>query len=322
MPKVLPLYDQHHIRYAIGEMSKNVVSNLKIMQAQGNTGSDEYREAEQKARESMARMLKYYEYSLMSPNKSLYDELTPEKKAELDQQADSVKFNKDVIELFNEDNLENTMKIMSDDGQTPREPDDIVFKMETGNRIKLATKAQQEQEERHRASLLTDFLEKTGSKSFTGKLKSWFVGNSKEYKNAIKSLKDFSKNEATKDEAIKNIKAYLDIRRDKVRDHQYGRDRFQGFMESLQTLMEPAEFKEYCAEVGKARNERDKNYDPNQVQPEQFAPTAERGVLKGLLENERTVEQERAAIETAAREDNKKKLQDYAKDAEQVFADL
>jgi len=61
---------------------------------------------------------------------------------------------------------------------------------------------------------------------------------------------------------------YLDIRKNKVRDHQYGRDRFDAMMKSLATVMEPLEFARYCRNVDLARRGRDPNYrgitDPNQ----------------------------------------------------------
>ena len=319
MAGILPQFSKEHIYYAIQELNKTIIKNLNLMQAQKGSGSDEYRAAEQEARESFAKMLKYYEHSMTTENKSLYDQLTPEDKERLDKEAKAVAYNKDVIELFDEDNLESTMSVMSADGETARKPDDIILKMDAGNRVKLATKQQELEQQRHRAKLLTGFLEKTGSRSFVGKLKSFFVGNSREYKEAIKSLNGFSAGTTSREDAIKGIKAYLNIRKNKVRDHQYGRDRFQGFMESLQTLMNPVEFKEYCAEVGMARQSRDKNYDPTQIQPERFSPTAERSVLKGLLENEKAVEHERALRETEAQARNRESLKQYENKAKEVF---
>ena len=124
--------------------------------------------------------------------------------------------------------------------------------------------------ERRRAEneKLVGDLRQSTQKSFFGKLKSFFVGNSKEYKTAFAAVQGLAAGTMDKTEAANAIKAYLDIRKDKVRDHQYGRDRFDAMMKSLATVMEPLEFVQYCKDVDDSRRARDKNYrgitDPNQ----------------------------------------------------------
>ncbi len=313
MPGILPIYSKEHIAYAIQQMSQKVVDSLNIMQTNKSTENEAYNAAEKEARESFARMLKYYEYSMTTENKSLYDRLTPEAKDKLDKEAKNVEYNKDVNELFDEDNLESTMKIMSADGETARKPDDIIAEMATDHQIRLGTQQQMREQEMHRARLLAGFLDKTGSKSFSGKLKSWFVGNSNEYKEAMRSLKGFADGSVRKDSAIKDIKKYLDIRKSKVRDHQYGRQRFQGFMECLQTMMNPKDFQEYCDEVNQARGVLDKNYDPRHIRPENFAPTAEGSVLKGLLEDEQREQEMRSQREAQEKEAEKQRSAEWDK---------
>ena len=73
-------------------------------------------------------------------------------------------------------------------------------------------------------------------------------------------MEDVSEGKVSKEDAKKSIMDYLDIRKNKVRDHQYGRERFDGFMKGLQTLMEPQEFADYCKGVDDARRARDPSY--------------------------------------------------------------
>ena len=90
MAGILPQLSKEHIYYAIQELNKTIIKNLNLMQAQKGSGSDEYRAAEQEARESFAKMLKYYEHSMTTENKSLYDRFTPEDKERLDKEAKAV----------------------------------------------------------------------------------------------------------------------------------------------------------------------------------------------------------------------------------------
>ena len=123
-------------------------------------------------------------------------------------------------------------------------------------------------------SNLAPQIEATKSSPLYSKLKSWFVGNSDEYDTALKALKDFGGGKGGKQEAIDSVKQYLDLRGSKVRNTQFGRDRFDGMMKSLATLMNPEEFAKYCKEVDGARLDRDKSYkgviNPyNYLSPEQ-----------------------------------------------------
>ncbi|MBQ9719375.1 MAG: hypothetical protein IJV64_01640 [Oscillospiraceae bacterium] len=128
-----------------------------------------------------------------------------------------------------------------------------------------------EKPNRDRERSIAAELKQTTSKSFSGKLKSWFVGNSKEYDKALKAMQDVSEGKVSKEKAKESIMDYLDIRKNKVRDHQYGRERFDGFMKGLQTLMEPQEFADYCKGVDDARRARDPNYR-GVTNPEDYMP--------------------------------------------------
>ena len=55
----------------------------------------------------------------------------------------------------------------------------------------------------------------------------------------------------------------------KVRDHAYGRDRFDAFMKGLATVMEPQEFKDYCEEVNQIRSKIDKA-GKSKIDPETY----------------------------------------------------
>ena len=135
----------------------------------------------------------------------------------------------------------------------------LARQIETDNAVRAQTK-----------KLLAD-IKKTQSKSITSKIKTFFNGNSKEYDNALKAMEDLSRGKISKGQAKDSIMAYLDIRKDKVRDHQYGRDRFDGFMQSLQSIMEPKEFEGYCRSVDAARRQRDPSYQ-GKTHPEDYMP--------------------------------------------------
>ena len=127
--------------------------------------------------------------------------------------------------------------------------------------------------ERWRLRELMRDLKQSTQKSFTGKLKSWFVGNSNEYKEAYDAMGDLAydkdMSEEKRTEAKEKIKKYLSVRGKKVRDHQYGRDRFDAFMKGLATVMEPQEFKDYCEEVNQIRSQIDKT-GKSKIDPETY----------------------------------------------------
>ncbi|MBR1567094.1 MAG: hypothetical protein IJ649_10050, partial [Oscillospiraceae bacterium] len=113
---------------------------------------------------------------------------------------------------------------------------------------------------RSRMKGLAGDLERSTHKSFAGKLKSFFVGNSDEYETALKAVKGLADGTADRRQAAIDIMGYLDIRKNKVRDHEYGRDRFDAMMKSLATVMEPEVFEAYCDSVDQARKQRDPGY--------------------------------------------------------------
>ena len=123
---------------------------------------------------------------------------------------------------------------------------------------------------RQRWRRLAARLEASTQNSFVGKIKSFFVGNSRQYETALRAVRGLAAgtaNEAQAAQAAQDIMEYLDIRKDKVRDHQYGRDRFDAMMSCLATVMEPRAFERYCKDVDDSRRARDPNYrghtDPN-----------------------------------------------------------
>lgn len=137
---------------------------------------------------------------------------------------------------------------------------------------RLAPEIQARQERWRLRELMRDLKQST-QKSFTGKLKSWFVGNSEQYKNAYGAMRRLAYDDKLtpeeKDKAKKDIKEYLNLRGKKVRDHQYGRDRFDAFMKGLATVMEPQEFKDYCEEVNQIRSQIDKA-GKSKIDPETY----------------------------------------------------
>ena len=303
------------VGYVINSLADSIARYMRDTDDSQKDDEEVYA-ANQQAVENFARMLKYYEYgmAMKKQGKNIFHVMIPEaKKKELDKEADELVSSGKANSVIYKGNEEYVLEALTTTDEMgidrARFPGEFVVAVEADGEIRFGSNEQIKAEEKRRAGLLTGFLEQTTSKSFTGKLKSWFVGNSKEYKNAITSLKKFADGKGKKEDAIESIKAYLDIRKSKVRDHQYGRDRFQGFMESLQTLMDPQDFKDYCVSVNEARKVMDKEYDPRHVQPEMFSPSSENSVLGDLLDEDtkaRAAEAKRAAEEAKVREEEEK----------------
>ena len=190
------------------------------------------------------------------------DDIPDEVEDQLEDKGDQIKKSSDLNYLLETKSPEEMLQMVAKyepepgkaevDWWTPLKPDEIMANM---NR-ELA----KEKPNRDRERSIAAELKQTTSKSFSGKLKSFFVGNSKEYDKALKAMEDVSEGKVSKEDAKKSIMDYLDIRKNKVRDHQYGRERFDGFMKGLQTLMEPQEFADYCKGVDDARRARDPSY--------------------------------------------------------------
>jgi len=326
------------VGFVVSNLAGRIVQNMRDMRENAYTKGDEFYDANREAVENFAKMVKYYEYGMImqKQGKNVFTAKIPEdQKKKLDQEAEELSRSPEVYSIIYQGNEDYVVEALTRNdellGERPRSMGDFVAMEEADGTIRFGSNDQLKEEERRRAGLLTGFLDQTTSKSFTGKLKSWFVGNSTEYKNAIASLKDFASGRGNKETAIEKIKAYLDIRKSKVRDHQYGRDRFQGFMESLQTLMDPQDFQKYCDGVNKARKVMDKDYDPRHVQPEQFSPYSDKSVLSTLLPEDtkaRKAEADRAAKEAEireqeekeAREEFRKKQEEYDRKVEEEIA--
>lgn len=120
-------------------------------------------------------------------------------------------------------------------------------------------------------NLLAD-LKRSQQKSFTGSLKSFFVGNSKEYKKAYEALESLTRG-GNPEEAKKAIRDYLDLRGNKVRDHQYGRDRFDTMMRAMKLVSRPKEFENFCADLTEARQSRAKGAYKGRVNPADYDRT-------------------------------------------------
>ena len=267
------------------------MAKLQQLEKEKTDDFDEIEKTYADARLNFAKMLKYYEYAYAREDKGFSRPFPENEKQRLDVEAMELSKSQAVKTAVSTGpkQLKKLTEVFIDQkSRVIRNPGEFVIALEANGQIRLDTNEDRQREEQHRAGLLADFVEKSASRSFSGRLKSWFVGNSKEYDKAITALKGYANGGVRKETAVKYIKDYLDIRKHKVRDHQYGRDRFQGFMESLETLMEPKEFKEYCDEVNAARKSRDAQYDPRHVQPEQFSPQSDKSVLKGLLAEEQT----------------------------------
>ena len=153
-----------------------------------------------------------------------------------------------------------------------------------------AQQKEKEKEEDLLQKARKDIVEKlpgTLSKSFAGRLKSFFVGNSKEYDRAFKSLKDLTEGKGDKAAAEQNIKQYLTLRGKKVRDHQYGRERFEYMMHGLATVMDPMKFEAFCAEIDQDRRALSKNAYKGTIDATQYMTEAQKKQLAAQKEEAR-----------------------------------
>ena len=118
-----------------------------------------------------------------------------------------------------------------------------------------------------RMNILVYQLEQSTQKSIFGKIKSVFTGNSQQYKDALAAMKNLAAGKLTDENDIKAakgaIEAYVTARGAKVRDHQYGRDRFDAFMRGLGEVMTPEEFQRTCSGLNAMRKEvGEPGFDP------------------------------------------------------------
>lgn len=123
---------------------------------------------------------------------------------------------------------------------------------------------------REAQSLLTD-LKNSTQKSFVGRIKSFFVGNSKEYNNALAAMENVAQG-GDPAQAKDAIKKYLDLRGNKVRDHQYGRDRFDAMMKGLALVSRPKEFENFCQDLTEARQARSNGAYKGKLDPMDYQP--------------------------------------------------
>lgn len=318
-PEKKSVQEENALVFSMKTEIDTFVKNLAKLQEPENTDDfDEIEKTYADARLNFAKMLKYYEYAYASGEDKGFSRPFPQDvKQRLDDEAMTLSKSQAVKTAVSTGpkQLKKLTEVFIDkESRAIRNPGEFVIALEANGQIRLDTNEDRQREEQHRAGLLADFVEKSASRSFSGRLKSWFVGNSKEYDKAITALKGYANGGVRKETAVKYIKDYLDIRKHKVRDHQYGRDRFQGFMESLETLMEPKEFKEYCDEVNDARKSKDAQYDPRHVQPEQFSPQSDKSVLKGLLAEDKKIRDANMERTNAQREAAEKREQALKKE--------
>lgn len=129
-----------------------------------------------------------------------------------------------------------------------------------------------------RLGVLVQTLESSTQKSFFGKLKNIFVGNSNQYKLALAAMKELAEGKVKADDMEAKTNAIVDyvlLRGDKVRDHEYGRDRFDAFLKGLGEIMEPDKFLECCNTLNKRREQWYGNTSFS-IHAENYVPTEEK----------------------------------------------
>ena len=210
-----------------------------------------------------------------------------EKNAE--QMAENIRESRSFQEMFKPENVRESIETICGKKETWKQSDPYPLDYDTvKEKLNEKFRRLDEQREQKRADTkgLVERLKGTTSKSFVGRLKSFFVGNSKEYDKAFEAMQKFSEGKLSPDKAKEAIQNYLDIRKDKVRDHEYGRDRFNLMMQGLQNVMEPKEFADYCKGVDADRSERSKGNYHGTTHPEDYYPahSAEKNVAE-MIQN-------------------------------------
>lgn len=142
---------------------------------------------------------------------------------------------------------------------------------------KLLTPEAQQRKERLQFKNLVNDLETSAQRSITGRIKSFFVGDSREYKNALAAMKNLAdgkvQTQEQKEAAKDAIESYI-MNRSGVRNHEYGRKRFNAFMKGLGQIMDPVEFRACCQSVTNLRREKG-DYE-NDIKPESYLPKEKR----------------------------------------------
>lgn len=161
------------------------------------------------------------------------------------------------------------------------------------NKEQIRQFAREEALKERMSSLVSDLAQST-QKSFTGKLKNIFSGNSELYKDALGAMKKLASGEIRNPQDMQRakdaIESYVINRGGKVRDHQYGRDRFDAFMKGLGEIMSPEEFRRTCVGL----NETRRSNGEQRINPEDYLMTPEK---KAAFRKAVEREQKRAAAE-------------------------
>jgi len=167
----------------------------------------------------------------------------------------------------------------------------------------------QKQQEQQRLKNLVNDLETSAQRSFTGRIKSFFVGDSREYKNALAAMKNLADGKVQTPEqkkaATDAIESYI-MNRSGVRNHEYGRKRFNAFMKGLGQVMDPVEFRACCQSVNNLRHENYNDYE-NDIDPESYLPKEKRQQYREATEAFDTAK-------TMAKNDEKRVLTDTEPD--------
>ena len=266
MPKEV---QQNYFMQMATNLSANALKKARLSQAYKKAWhptEPEIKDSKEKVKEAIAEMLAYRSTGHNSPYmnydpkidgggelpKNIKDHIEKEKRGFLS----DANFN-NMIDSCTPDELLNLVgkQKLNEKNELdwiPAQPQQVVER--------LSVTREKANQNRHRLNELIDKLDQSTHKSFTGKLKSWFVGNSDEYKKAYKAMQGIVNGTITHEQAKKDITAYLNLRGKKVRNHQYGKDRFDAFMSGLSTIMKPAEFRDFCHTIDVERYSIDNSY--------------------------------------------------------------
>ena len=202
----------------------------------------------------------------------------------MEQSADTAAEKPENRAMFDANMVDRTARFLGVNGQTPPTADRILRNYSEYQEAYEEARQPETQEEREKrmaaAKALLGDLKKSTQKSFVGKLKSFFVGNSKEYNDAFAAMEGLANGTLDPQQAKEAIRKYLDLRGNKVRDHQYGRDRFDAMMKGLALVSRPKEFENFCQDLTEARQYRSKGAYKGKVDPADYQPgarEAERG---------------------------------------------
>ena len=296
------------------ELLQSIRSMQELLEEGAEPGEVGYEQKRKDAQKSFTRLLLYHQESL---EYGIDTQFYGTSKHFVDTQAQEHENDPKIKALFAPENLSNLEKMMTDKDKELLPVDRMIENFQasvvkTDDQKEQFKKGIEETRLREKRQEITEKLSGTLSKSFAGRIKSFFVGNSKEYDRAFNSLSALAAGEGDARAAEENIKQYLTLRGKKVRDHEYGRERFEYMMQGLATVMDPMKFEQFCAGIDQDRRELSKGAYKGTIDATQYMTDAQK---EQLAAQKQAAEQKLEDKETRNDFSKKKTPEEYDRQA-------